>query len=133
MGETDSKPGKTTWEKIRGPLGWTALLVPTATVVLGLASMVYTPSSSMEGKNGRKFTLFEHVVMPSATKAENRAALEESISKKMIEIQTAKKDSIAAVQRAHNDSIKAAMAKQKMKPRAQQQFQNRQVRMPQKH
>ena len=117
--------------KAKEILGWTALLTVFTAMVAGLGSLVYTPPSSMRGQDGRKFSLFEHVFKAKEIKAENRSVLEESISKALVEKAQDRKDSIAAVQRAHNDSIKAAMAKKKMKPRAQAPKQ--QMRVPQKH
>ena len=117
--------------KAKEIVGWTTLLVPLAAVVIGVASMAYTPNSHLKNKYGRNFSVFERVVMPTSVANENRTALEESISKKMIEMARGKRDSIAAVERARNDSIKAAMAMKKMKPRAQAPKQ--QVRVPQKH
>jgi hypothetical protein len=102
--------------KVREKLGWTALLSVLGALVLGVGSLFYSPPSSMRNKEGYKFTLFEHIVTPSGIKAENRAGLEESIAKKMLEQAKAKKDSIAAAER-RNDSIKAAMAMKKMKPK----------------
>ena len=86
----------------------------------------------MQGRDGRKFVLYEHLFRSAEMKAENKAALEESISKVLVKKAQDKKDSIASVERARNDSVKAAMAMKKMKPRSQQ-FQNKQVRLPQKH
>jgi gas vesicle protein len=119
-------------QKTGNAIGWTLLIGAFAGIVGLLVSLVYAPPSSMRGQDGRKFSLFEHVFRPSVVKAENRAALEESASKKLIEIQKAKRDSAAEVERARNDSIKAAMAAKKMKPRAQP-MQGQKVRIPQKH
>lgn len=112
--------------------GWAALLSSFVAVVATTASFVITPPSELRGKDGRKFALFEHVFTANEIRAENRLALEESISKKLVQIAKEKKDSIASAERARNDSIKSAMATKKMKPRAQFQ-QKQQVRILQKH
>jgi len=124
---------KTTWERIREPLGWTALLGALATLVTTISLFVITPKSHMHGRDGRKFVLYEHLFRSDEIKAEYKSVLEENISKKLVDMARAKKDSIASVERARNDSIKSAMAKKKMKPRAQQFQQRQPVRIPQKH
>ena len=111
--------------------GWTVLLGLFTGMVTLIGSMAYTPKSHMKNQYGKDFSVFERVFMPAGVARENRAALEESISKKMNEITKAKQDSTAAVTRAHNDSIKAAMAMKKMKPR--HVVAKPQVRIPQKH
>ena len=118
--------------KVKEIVGWTALLGSLAAVVTVISAFVITPPSSMQGREGRKFVLYEHIFRSDEMKAENKAALVESISNALVKKAQEKKDSIASVERARNDSVKAAMAMKKMKPRSQQ-FQNKQVRLPQKH
>ena len=123
--------------KVKGKeiAGWTAGLTVLGAGVIGLASMIYTPPSSLRGENDRKFSLFEHVFLSSGIEAQNHQILVESISKKLVETAKAKQDSVVAIQKAHADSISMAkkleMAKKHIKPKAV--FHQNQVRMPQKH
>ena len=69
----------------------------------------------MQGREGRKFVLYEHMFKSKEMKAENRAALEESISKVLVKKAQDKRDSIAKVEQAKKDSL-AKFAKHKRFP-----------------
>ena len=104
--------------KKREIAGWTALIGGLVAEVLFYVSIIYAPPSSMRDKDGKKFTLFEQIFTPATMKAANKAALEESISKKLFEKEQAKKDSIAQANRAEQakkDSIQKVQRAKKGK------------------
>ena len=101
--------------KGREILGWTALIGALVAVMTVIVSLTYTPPSSMQGREGRKFVLYEHMFKSKEMKAENRAALEESISKVLVKKAQDKRDSIAKVEQAKKDSL-AKFAKHKRLP-----------------
>ena len=69
----------------------------------------------MHGREGRKFVLYEHMFRQKEMKAENRAALEESISKVLVKKAQDMRDSTTRAEQEKKDNL-AKFAKQKRFP-----------------
>jgi hypothetical protein len=116
--EEDTMEKRTVWSRVKSFVGWSALVGTFSALVAVIASTVIEAPTYMRDYNGNKPRVFEMTFQKERIKDENTMRIKENTEKAWAEQKQAKQDSVAKAQQARNDSIKTAMAKKHMKPRA---------------
>jgi len=108
---------RTTWSRVKEAVGWTALTGALGGMVMLIMSTFIDAPTSLRDYEGRRPKVFEVVFMHKQLEQANALRIKENTEKAWALQRQVKLDSVAKVQ-AHNDSIKAVMAKKHMKPKA---------------